>query len=240
MIKNLPFNIILIKSIIEGYYQMTNTIYTVYQTTNTINNKIYIGVHATTNPNDSYLGSGIAIKQAIEKYGKDKFKKEILFEYDNQNEAYLKETKIVNEIFIKRKDNYNMCIGGNGGKTMIGDSHWNYGKHHSQETKKKMSISLTGHKSYIRTTEWINNKSISNKGKYNPQFTGYYITPWGKFETANGNGIISNSTTNIWCKNQNMSINNRMLSKSKYLQSLNENPVKKTFKEIGFSFEEII
>lgn len=44
--------------------------YTVYKTTNIINGKYYIGVHKTTNPNDSYLGSGKAIKEAIKKYGK--------------------------------------------------------------------------------------------------------------------------------------------------------------------------
>lgn len=30
--------------------------YTVYQTTNLINSKIYVGVHATEDLNDSYLG----------------------------------------------------------------------------------------------------------------------------------------------------------------------------------------
>ena len=62
---------------------MTTPIYTVYRTTNNINNKIYIGVHKTTNPNDKYLGSGLAIKSSIKKHGKENFTKSILFEYDN-------------------------------------------------------------------------------------------------------------------------------------------------------------
>lgn len=39
--------------------------YTVYKITNKINDKIYVGVHSTDNPNDSYMGSGKIIKDAI-------------------------------------------------------------------------------------------------------------------------------------------------------------------------------
>ena len=59
-------------------------IYTVYKITNTINNRYYIGVHKTTNPNDSYYGSGLVIKEAIKKYGKENFIKEILFTFENK------------------------------------------------------------------------------------------------------------------------------------------------------------
>lgn len=50
----------------------------VYQTTNKLNNKIYIGVHSTKNINDGYLGSGTALKKAVKKYGKQNFKRIIL------------------------------------------------------------------------------------------------------------------------------------------------------------------
>lgn len=39
--------------------------YTVYRTTNKINGMFYIGVYKTTDPNDSYLGSGKRIRYAI-------------------------------------------------------------------------------------------------------------------------------------------------------------------------------
>ena len=92
---------------------MSNTIYyTIYQTINLVNNKIYIGQHETVNPNDSYLGSGKILKQAIQKYGSKNFKKEVLFIYDNFNEMNDKETEIVNEEFISRIDTYNIVIGG--------------------------------------------------------------------------------------------------------------------------------
>ena len=67
--------------------------YTVYRTTNLVNQKYYIGKHITDDINDGYLGSGTILNTAINKYGKNNFKKEILFllldlETMNQKEKY--------------------------------------------------------------------------------------------------------------------------------------------------------
>lgn len=48
----------------------------IYKTTNFINGKIYIGQHISNNK--YYLGSGVMLSRAIEKYGRQNFKKEIL------------------------------------------------------------------------------------------------------------------------------------------------------------------
>ena len=88
--------------------------YIIYKTTNTVNNKIYIGKHQTENLTDDYLGSGKILIQAIKKYGKEKFIKEILYKFDNEEEMNLMETKIVDEEFIIRKDTYNLALGGGG------------------------------------------------------------------------------------------------------------------------------
>ena len=106
--------------------------YIVYLTTNLkskINgiNRIYIGVHETHNPEifDGYIGCGVYIQQpstyirpktpfqyAVKKYGTDAFKREILFIYDNEDDAYKKEEEIVDIDFLKLEHTYNACLGG--------------------------------------------------------------------------------------------------------------------------------
>jgi len=92
--------------------------YTVYKTTNLLNNKVYIGLHETEDLNDAYLGSGILLRQAIKKYGTSNFKKEILFVYDNKIDMINKEKELVSETFINRRDTYNMSKGGFGMSTL--------------------------------------------------------------------------------------------------------------------------
>jgi hypothetical protein len=89
--------------------------YTIYKIINLINNKYYIGMHVTKDINDSYLGSGIGIKRAVRKYGKENFKKEILFVFDNEQDMINKEIEIVNESIVKDSNSYNDNLGGKGG-----------------------------------------------------------------------------------------------------------------------------
>lgn len=84
----------------------------IYKITNLKNEKIYIGKHSCEDINDEYMGSGKLIKRAIKKYGIENFKKEILYTFYDEIEAYKMEKNIVNEDFIKRKDVYNVIIGG--------------------------------------------------------------------------------------------------------------------------------
>jgi len=92
----------------------SNYKYTVYKTTNIINNKIYIGIHKTKNINDEYLGSGTLLKRSIAKYGIENFKKEILFVFDSSEAMYDKEKEIVNAIFVESENTYNLILGGQG------------------------------------------------------------------------------------------------------------------------------
>lgn len=118
--------------------------HTIYQTTNNVNGKIYIGVHSTLNIHDSYLGSGKNLKRAIKKHGKENFKKEILYIVDSIEEAYNIEESLVNEEFVARNDTYNLNIGGDRGPRNVGESNPMYGKQHSPETRAKNSASRKG------------------------------------------------------------------------------------------------
>lgn len=127
--------------------------YTIYQTTNLINGKFYVGKHKTKDLEDTYIGSGVALKKAIKKYGRENFKKEILFIFETENEMNLKEKEIVDESFLNDKMTYNMGLGGEGG------SHFK-GKFHSKEMKDALSKKMTGRK---LTEEQRNKVSESNR-----------------------------------------------------------------------------
>jgi hypothetical protein len=98
--------------------------YTVYKITNLLNGKIYIGIHKTKNLDDEYMGSGVNIKKAIKKYGRENFKKEYLAIFDNENDMFKMETQIVNEYFVNKDDNYNILIGGLGSFDYVNKNYW--------------------------------------------------------------------------------------------------------------------
>jgi hypothetical protein len=89
--------------------------YIIYQTVCLVNQKIYIGKHQTHNLDDGYLGSGKLLKRAIKRYGETNFKREVLFIYDNEEDMNKKEAELINESFVSEKNNYNLCVGGQGG-----------------------------------------------------------------------------------------------------------------------------
>lgn len=99
--------------------------YLIYQTTNLVNGKIYIGKHETTDIEDDYFGSGKLIKAAINKYGLENFVKTILFELQNEEEMNLLEKCVVTQEFCDREDTYNINVGGDGGWSYI-NTHYNY------------------------------------------------------------------------------------------------------------------
>lgn len=93
--------------------------YTIYQITNHINHKTYIGKHKTAYLDDKYFGSGLLLKRAIKKHGKENFTKDILFISESEEEMNAKEKELVTEEFCLRDDTYNICEGGQGGFSYI-------------------------------------------------------------------------------------------------------------------------
>lgn len=101
---------------------MNKLYYTVYQVTNQVNGKVYIGTHKTRSLDDNYMGSGKYLRRAIEKHGPEQFTKEILFVYDNPKDMYAKEAELVNEDFLAEANTYNLRVGGSGGWGYVNDS----------------------------------------------------------------------------------------------------------------------
>lgn len=89
--------------------------YFIYQTTNKLNGMKYIGKHISRNLDDDYLGSGLRLNNAIRKYGREKFSREILFICANLQELTQLERLIVDESLVNDPNYYNMMVGGQGG-----------------------------------------------------------------------------------------------------------------------------
>ena len=89
------------------------------------------------------MGSGKTIRNAINKYGIENFKKEILFQFDNETDMNRKEAEIVTEEFCLKNDNYNLCPGGKGGFGYVNSNGLNRGEWHNQNLDahmKKMNM----------------------------------------------------------------------------------------------------
>jgi group I intron endonuclease len=135
----------------------TKIYYYLYEVTNLVNGKTYIGQHITDDLEDGYLGSGKALKSAIKKYGRDKFKKEILLFARNEQALNILEMMAVTPEFCALKSNYNLKEGGNSGRPnpeirekmrqkKLGARNHNYGKPKTEEWKAKVSAANTGKK----------------------------------------------------------------------------------------------
>jgi hypothetical protein len=118
--------------------QLTKKYHIIYKTTNSVNKNIYIGAHSTDNLDDGYYGSGYNLLEAIKKYGKQNFRRDILHIFNDPVKMFEKEKELVNADFLKRRDVYNMVEGGYGGfnKGSKGLRHMN-----NPVTKSKIAVS---------------------------------------------------------------------------------------------------
>lgn len=132
----------------------------VYRITNKITGRIYIGKEKNFDP--KYLGSGMLITAAIEKYGRENFIKDILEECSldsiDAREKYWIETLNSTE----RDIGYNIALGGSGGDTTT-----NHPDRDSIVNKRKQGIkrwhdSMT----FEEKEKWKNNISANRKGNF--------------------------------------------------------------------------
>ena len=183
--------------------------YTVYKITNLVDGKVYIGKHQTEQLKDGYMGSGKYLQHAIKKHGLENFKKEILYQFDNEEEMNHIEAELVTEEFCKRDDTYNICIGGKGGWSYI-NSNRNFSEHNMKLAKNR-DYSKTD-LSFV-TDEWRKNKSdtvkkLHKKGIYhNFSFLDRNHTEKAKKKIGQANSKLQKGSKNsqygtIWITNE--------------------------------------
>lgn len=124
----------------------------IYITTNHINGKRYIGQKKYDKQGywKEYLGSGIILAKAIEKYGRDNFSKEIIEECESKEKLNDREKYWISYYDAVNSDNfYDLTLGGDGGNTLVG-----YTEEQLSEHSKILSKSLKG---------------VINQGENNPR-----------------------------------------------------------------------
>lgn len=97
----------------------------IYITTNTVNEKMYIGKRVFDKHGEwkSYLGSGVLLRKAIEKYGKESFSRKIIDYANSQEELNEKERYWIKHYNAMESEKfYNIAAGGDGGYLLGGYS----------------------------------------------------------------------------------------------------------------------
>lgn len=90
----------------------------VYEITNKVNGKKYIGKHSTELPflKDDYYGSGVLMLKALSKYGRRNFSRKVIGQYETEREALDAEFKEIEKVnAYNNPQYYNLCQGGNEG-----------------------------------------------------------------------------------------------------------------------------
>ena len=111
----------------------------IYETTNLINGKKYIGQHRGSFDKE-YKGSGTLLRRAIKKYGKENFEVKLLEECNNQIHLNEREIYWITKFNADLSNNYyNICKGGSNERTFRGKNNPMYGKTLSKEVKAHLS-----------------------------------------------------------------------------------------------------
>ena len=164
--------------------------YVIYKITNNINDKYYIGRHATKNINDSYMGSGIGIKNAIAKYGVENFTKEIIATADSADALWDLEKEIVNEDIVKDPMSYNNAYGGKHYLHGLREYDYDAFIKHQRRAGQQYAKNFTG-----KSKEWHakgGHASSNAKQKYK------LTSPLGDVKILGYNELINECKKNDW------------------------------------------
>lgn len=164
----------------------------IYSILNKVNGKIYVGLTSQGrerfNKHKSLLNNGNHfnphLQSAWDKYGADAFEFNVL-EYCSKDKLNENEDWWIEFFGSTNPDiGYNLRSGGGANFTVLestrkklsdinrGENHWNYGKHHSNTTRKRISESMKKIESPMHRQEVCDKVAETRIKKYNS--TGYY------------------------------------------------------------------
>ena len=106
------------------------------------------------------------LQNSWNKYGEENFKFWIIYESsDNMEILQLMELYFIEyyNSFVEDNLGYNMTKGGDGTLGVIGEKHWNYGKHLSLQTKEQISHTLKGNIPWNKGKKGIYTEDMRNK-----------------------------------------------------------------------------
>jgi hypothetical protein len=170
----------------------------VYETTNLINGKKYIGKHSTTNIDDGYLGSGKILLEDIKMYGRKNFGRKILIIVGSEEESYRYENKLITNHIIQSKKYYNLTVGGQGFNSDDLKKKWK-----DPEFKKKMSkansksIKRTWENDEYRKIKTVQSKNQMEKQWKNPEFVDMQSKRMSKMNKGENNPNAKFTNENI-------------------------------------------
>ena len=154
----------------------------IYKITNNLNGTSYIGLKTSSvEESENYFGSGKLIQDAIAKYGKEHFTKEILERDITDFDLLCDREKYYISLYDTKNNGYNMTNGGLGmygyepttehrknmSKSMSGKNHPQYGTKRSKETRKKLSENAKLRKGRPVSEETRKKISEAMRGKRN-------------------------------------------------------------------------
>jgi group I intron endonuclease len=214
----------------------------------------YVGI--SNNPerrfNEHCKGKNSILSNAIKKYGSDR----LVFEVVNSKLTLDEAKQLEYDFRPKMRMGWNIMTGGSvppsnigtlrpsHSQRMMGANNPFYGKRHDDKTKALLSEKKSGSNSpnYGKKRPKHSEALKKRKGKDYPKFRGYFITPFGRFDSykkASEETGITVASLYGYCHSNDKIITNLSYSKNKMLQNIGsrEELVGKTYKAIGFGFE---
>ena len=156
----------------------------IYKTTNTLNNKIYIG--RAISKRLCYVGGGIRINRAVKKYGRENFIKEILEDDIEDNDLLNEREMYWISLFNSTNENigYNITNGGSGllglihtPEARIKISEASKNRIWTQESRDRLSRSLKGKYAGVNSPNYGKPVSQETKDKISGSLKGIPLTP---------------------------------------------------------------